>query len=342
LDAVKSTSRIVRLLAIAVVLALVVTTGVACKPEPQAEQPEVKIAFLYAIANPERAGGWDRADWPGIVYLRDELGWEVAIAENVAYSDSWNIARNYADNGYDIIVFPSNGFLDAYLEVAPEYPNTWFIMTSLTDTLPNSPRSAAWVPDMYMYGAVVGMIAAKASETGVIGVSGGMPIPVLELMYSGIIEGAKYVNPDARVIVSWAGDWVDIPKHREITELQIQQGADVIFTVTGPATTGVFEAAEAGGAKVIGYAADWYDDAPNAVLTSLIVDKKRMYVDMANQFLSDTLEKKMVMCGAEYFSIADFRGSLPDDKVAEIQDLFEKVKAGEIVIPVVEHPEVGP
>ncbi len=334
--------RVIRLLAVLLVLCLIASTGVACKPKPEAEQKKVKIAFLYAIANPAKAGGWDRADWPGIEYLRDELGWEVAIAENVAYSDSWAVARNYAENGYDIIVFPSNGFLDAYLQVAPEYPNAWFVMTSLTDSLPNSPRAAAWVPDMYMYGCVVGMVAAKASKTGVIGVSGGVPIPVLELMYSGIIEGAKYVNPDSKVIVYWAGDWVDIPKHREITALQIQKGADVIFTVTGPATTGVFEAAEAGGAKVIGYASDWYDDAPKAVLTSVIVDKKRMYVDMANQYLSGTLEKKMVMCGADYFTIADFRGSLPDDKVAEIQDLFNKLKSGEIVIPVVNHPEIAP
>lgn len=332
--------RVWRVLAVLVVLALAATAVVGCK-KPEAEA-KVKVAFLYAIANPERAGGWDRADWPGITYLRDELGWEVAIAENVSYADSWNTARNFANNGYDIIVFPSNGFLDAFLQVAPEFPNTWFVMTSLTDKLPSSPKAAAWVPDMYAYGCVVGMVAAKASKTGVIGVSGGMPIPVLQLMYSGIIEGAKYVNPNCKVIVNWAGDWVDIPKHRELTALQIRQGADVIFTVTGPATTGVFEAAEAGNAKVIGYAADWYNDAPKAVLTSVLVDKKRMYVDMANQFKSGTLEKKIVMCGPEYFSIADFRGSLPDTTVNEIRALFEDFKAGKIVIPVVNHPEVGP
>lgn len=334
-------NRIMRIMALLLVLCLAATVVVGCKPaaEPKAK---VKIAFLYAIPNPSKAGGWDRADWPGILYLRDELGWDVAIAENLPYSDTANTAISYAENGYDIVVLPSSAYVDVFLEVAPKYPNTWFILTSVTTSLPNSPHAAAWVPDMYTYGVVVGMIAAKASKTGTIGVSGGVPIPVLSLMYSGIIEGAKYVNPDSKVLVYWVGDWVDIPKHREITGLQIQRGADVIFTVSGPGTTGVLEAAEAGGAKVIGYAMDWYDDAPAATLTSLIVDKKRMYVDMANQFLGGTLEKKMVMCGPEYFTIADFRGTLEQGIIDEITVLFNKLKSGEIVIPEVLHPEITP
>lgn len=336
------TRRMMRVAAVLVLLCVVATVAVGCKPKPAAETKPVKIAFLYAIANPEKAGGWDRADWPGIVYLRDELKWDVAIAESVAYSDVASTAAGYAENGYDIVVFPSNGFVDAYMSVPPKYPNTWFVMTSAVDSLPNSPKVAAWVPDMYTYGAVVGMIAAQASKTGTIGVSGGVPIPVLSLMYSGIIEGAKYVNPDAKVIVMWVGDWSDVPRHREITSLQIQQGADIIFTVTGPGTTGVMEAAEAGGAKVIGYAVDFYDDAPKATLTSLIVDKKRMYVDLANQYTKGMFEKKMVMCGPDYFTIADFRGSLPQATIDEINALFAKVKSGEIIIPVVLHPEITP
>ncbi|MEW6546538.1 MAG: BMP family protein [Bacillota bacterium] len=329
------------------VLMMVSVAGCAGKkveqPQQPAEQakPKVKAGIMYAIMNPARAGGWDRADWAGIEYLRKELGWEVTVAEGVPYPQTAATAAGYAEKGYDIVIFPDNGQIEAFKEVPPKYPKTWFVMTSLCDELPNSPRVAAWFPDLYVYGNVVGAIAAKASKTGTIGVIGGVPIPALITMYSGIIEGAKYVRPDAKVLVYWVGDWVDVPKHREVTTLQVQQGADVIFAVSGPGTTGVFEGAEAGGAKVIGYAADWYEDAPKAVLTSVLIDKRQMYRDMAEQFMSGKLEKKMVNCGAEFFKVADFRGSLPADKVKEIEELVGKMQQGEIVIPVKIHEEIA-
>lgn len=302
---------------------------------------KIRVGTQFSITNPPKAGGWDRADWVGIEYMRNELGWEVSVAEGVPYPQAAATAAGFAEKGYDIVVFPDNGQIEAFKSVPAQYPDTWFVMTSGTDALPEgSDKVAAWVPNFYVYGNMVGAVAALASKSGIIGVSGGVPIPVLIEMYSGIIEGAKAVKPDVKVIVSWVGDWVDLPKHKEVTNLQIQQGADVIFTVTGLGTTGVFEAAEQGGAKCIGYAADWYDDAPKAVMTSVLIDKAQMYKDLADKFMNGTLKKEIYPCGAEFFKVADFRGSLDADTVAKINDVVKKLQSGELKIPVVQHPEI--
>ncbi len=308
------------------------TTGAAGKT--------IKVGTQFAITNPPKAGGWDRADWVGIEYMRKELGWEVSVAEGVPYPQSAAIAAGYAEKGYDIVVFPDNGQIEAFKSVPAQYPKTWFVMTSGTDSLPDAEKVAAWVPDFYIYGNMVGAVAALASKSGVIGVSGGVPIPVLLQMYSGIIEGAKAVRPEVKVDVSWVGDWVDLPKHKEVTNLQIQNGADVIFTVTGPGTTGVFEAAEQGGAKCIGYAADWYDDAPKAVMTSVLIDKAHMYKDLAEKFQKGTLKKQIYPVGANFFKLADFRGSLDSKMVAKIEEVVKNLQTGKLKIPVVMHPEI--
>lgn len=305
-------------------------------PEPEPEPEPVRVGVIYSIPDPARAGGWDRAQYAGHTILETEFGWEVSIAEAVEFPKLAETAAEFAEKGFDMVIFTSSAHAEAWNEVAPQYPDTWFFLMSVTETLPESENVAAWVPDMYVYGTMVGAVAAMASETGTIGAIGGMPIPALMLMYSGIIEGAKAINPESEVLVNWVGDWVDVAKHSEVTRLQTDQGADVIFAVTGPGTKGVLDGAEAGGAWVVGYAADWYADAPDVILTSIIVDTPPMYRELAEAFQAGTLTKGIYQLTAVNFTLADFRGKLPDLE-AEIKDTVAKIQRDEIQIPRVIH-----
>lgn len=346
-DAMSKRSAARRVLAgllVLLLLGLLAGCGGAAKEQkqqpPAQEKPKVKAGIMFSIVNPARAGGWDRADWAGIEALRNEYGWEVTVGEGVPYAQTAATAAGYAEKGYDLVIFPDAGQTEAFREVAPKYPKTWFVMMSMCDNLPNSPRVAAWSPDLYAYGEMVGLVAAKATKSGTIGLIGGVPVPALVTLFSGAIEAAKFVRPDVKVLTYFVGDWVDVAKHRELAALQIQQGADVIFPETGPGTLGCYEAAQAGGAKIVGFAWDMYEDAPKVMLTSVIINKPRMYKDLAEQFMSGKLEKKIVNCGAEYFGLSDFRGSLPEETVKEIQDLVAKLQKGELPIPVVIHEEI--
>jgi basic membrane protein A len=327
-----------------------ILTGCGAKPAPAdsakpAEQPKdapktLKVGSMFSVPDPANGGGWDRAHYQGLMTLKEKYGWEVSVAENVPYPKISETALNYLDKGYDMIIYPDNGMIESWKELAPQFQDKWMLMTSAVDALPDSPKVAAYAPNFYEYGNMVGIAAAKASKTGKIGLLGGSPIPVLESLFSGIIEGAKAVNPNAEVVVYWAGDWVDTAKHREITLLEIQEGADVIFTVTGPAAKGVYEAAESKNAKVIGYCWDLYNDNPKAIMTSLMLDTPKMYDEIGKDFQDGTLEKKVYDLGSKYFNFADFRGSVPADVEKDIKDTVEKFKNGELKIPVVIHEEI--
>lgn len=303
---------------------------------------KVKAGMMFSITNPPKAGGFDRADWVGVQYLKNDLGWEVAVAEGVPYPQTAAVATGYAEKGYNPVIFPDAGQSEAFKSVPAQYPKTWFVMMSAVDALPDAPNVVAWVPDFYKYGNMVGIIAAKATKSGKIGLVGGVPIPALVILFSGAIEGAKAVNPNVEVIVSWVGDWVDLPKHKEVTNLQVQKGADVIFPETGPGTTGVLEAAEAGNAKVIGFAADYYDDAPKVILTSALIDKAKMYKQMAEAFSNGTLKKQIYPVGFDFFGAAPFRGSVSAEVEKDITDTIAKLRSGELKIPEVMHEEINP
>ncbi|MGI6485490.1 MAG: BMP family ABC transporter substrate-binding protein [Thermoanaerobacterales bacterium] len=330
---------------LAIFISSIMITGCGGNSEAESgsedqEGQAIQVGSMFSVPDPPNAGGWDRAHWAGLMTLKNEFGWDVSVAENVPYPKTAETAVGYLDKGYDMIIFPDNGMIEAWKELAPQYPDKWMIITSMADELPDSPKAVAYAPDFYEYGNLIGMALATSSETGKIGLLGGSPIPVLETLFSGAIEGAKYINPDAEVVVYWAGDWVDTAKHRELTALMTQNGVDSIFTVTGQAAMGVYEAAESNGAKVIGYCADLYEDNPNAIMTSLLMDTPLLYSEVAENFTNGTLENKIYNMGSKYFKFADFRGSVPEEVEREILDLTERFKNGEIEIPVVIHEEI--
>lgn len=303
-----------------------------------AEMP--KVCSMFSVPDPENGGGWDRAQSAGLSVLKDEYGWELSVAEDVPYAKISETTLNYLDKGYNMVIFPDNGMIESWKELAPQYPDTWMVMTSLADELPDSPKSAAYAPDFFVYGNMVGIAMAKASATGKIGIVGGAPIPVLETLFSGIIEGAKYVNPNIAYTVYWAGDWVDTAKHKELALLQTNDGADVLFTVTGPGAKGIYDAAVEGGAKVIGYAWDLYNDNPQAFMTSLQIDFPALYMEVAENFVNGTMEHKIYDMGLKYFYFADFRGSVPAEVEKDILDTVQQLKDGSLTITKVLHPEI--
>ena len=68
----------------------------------------------------------------------------------------------------------------------------------------------------------------------------------------GYLEGAAYVNPDIKAVVSYTGNWDDSAKGKELALVQYNAGADIVFQLASNAGVGVFEAAKETGNLAIG------------------------------------------------------------------------------------------
>src|SRR5690606_36629770 len=99
------------------------------------------------------------------------------------------------------------------------------------------------------------------------------------------------------------GDWTNIPRAREVTAMQVQRGGDVVLGNAGVGTRGVLDASQTGKAKFIGYATDWAADAPDIVLTSVILDIPGWYEALAKDVADGTVEPKIYTFGAETFTV---------------------------------------
>jgi basic membrane protein A and related proteins len=154
--------------------------------------------------------------------------------------------------GYQAVV--ANGFLlaDAVSTAAKQYPNIkWAIVDYNWALLKDKPSNAVGLTfkseqSGYLVGYLAGLLAKKKGGKQVLGAVGGKKLPSVDNWMAGYRAGAKRANPKMKVLIEYAGDFVNslAPKCKEIALKQIAQGAQAIFQVAGGCGLGALEAAK--------------------------------------------------------------------------------------------------
>ncbi len=199
----------------------------------------------------------------------------------------------------------------------------------------------------FLAGAAAALFTTKTDLPGVndkkiIGWVGGMDIPVLHDFLVGYEQGAKYVDPDVKILVSFAGTFNDPLKGKELTLAQYDQGADIVMNVASNTGNGILEAANETGKYAIGV--DLNQDAiyPGHILTSMLkrVDQAsyKLVKDVVeNTFVGDTvIEMGIASGGVSLTDMSVMKEALgdkfPQDLLDRIQVLTEEVKNGTITV----------
>jgi len=135
------------------------------------------------------------------------------------------------------------GFLltEAITEVANQYPDDSFL---LIDSVSDAPNVASVLFKEQEAAFLAGVAAGLSTTSNKLGVVGGVKIPPVVRYAVGFEAGAKSVNPDAEVIVSYADTFSDPALGKELTLAQYNQGVDIAFPVAGATGIGSFDAAK--------------------------------------------------------------------------------------------------
>lgn len=261
----------------------------AAPAEPEAAAPEEAEAepgagsIAVVLTGPWDDNSWNEAGYNAVQAL-GEKGARTAFSESVADADAARVLREYAEQGFDMIVAHSFSFQDAAFQVAEEFPDANFAWGG------GIGRTAKNVADydqpFYEAAYPIGVLAGHMSQSGVLGALYGFDIPVCHAMGEALLAGAKTVNPDATLIQTAVGDWVDVAKAKEAALAQADAGVDFwIECGEGPAL-GAIEAAKEVGGYVTGYVGDMTENGPDVVLVNLIWNLEPLF----GQMLADTLD----------------------------------------------------
>ncbi len=241
--------------------ALALTVGMA-----QADSP----ALIFDLGG-KFDKSFNEAAYNGAERWREETGGSYREIEMQSAAQRVQFARRMAEAGSDPIVVMGFQNAPTLEEVAPDYPDTSFVLIDAVVDLPNV-RSVIFAEHEGSF--LVGMLAAMASETGTISFVGGMEIPLITAFACGYAQGARAVNPDIEIIVNYTGStpeaWNDPVRGSEIASGQISQGSDVVFAAAGGTGLGVLQTAEDEGVFSIGVDSNQNHLHPGSVLTSML------------------------------------------------------------------------
>lgn len=325
------------------VLVLLSLLLAACAPSTstpventQGQAQKLKVAFV--IPGSISDGAFGTISYQGVQAVKEEAFIEKAdyVEGVVAATDAAKAIRDYIADGYDVVWGQSGAHGATVMEIAPEFPNTVFV--SLASPPSDQQFDNMWFSLSEYEGAyyIAGALAAKMTASNTIGYVGGRENPLYVACSKAYEEGAKSANPDIKVLTVFTGDFNDPIKAKEATASQIDSGADVITHLQSLGMTGVFAAAEEStqaGKKVwvIGKDTDQYEQAPDVVLTSVIIDYGVQMKEILSEIAAGKRAGSMpqsVVNGSVY--LADFRGNVPADVMAQIDELTKQVIAGEV------------
>jgi len=266
-------------------VALLVSGLGACAGDGASEaEPKLRVALL--TSGPVSDAGWYAGAYEGLLRIEEDLGARVSHQQTETPAEFDEAFIAYASSGYDLIFAHGNEYQDAAIRAGDKFPDVTIIVSGGGRVSDNV------VPLIFRLeegSYLAGMAAAAMTESGIVGMVGGVEIPPARGTFVAFEAGARSVDPDIEVLEVFTGDWNDVAAAKEATVAQLSRGADVIIHNLDAASFAVFQAvreARAAGrmAWAIGMNSDQNDVAPDVILGSAVIRIADAFVETARMW----------------------------------------------------------
>ena len=316
--------------------------GTSPVEEPLVE-PEEQELFRVAVVMPSAITdlAFSQSMYDALASIQAEMGgtekMELVYSEGMFVVDDAAAAiRDYAAEGFDLVIAHGSQYGSSLQEIAPDFPETAFAWGTTLDTFTDQ-----GINNVFAYeaasdqgGYVNGVIAASLSESGVIGVVGPIETGDAKLYVDGFVAGAKSVNPDIDVNVNWIGSFSDVALAAEAANTHISAGADVL-TGTAQMVVGAIGVAEENGALWFGTQADQSSLAPGIVVANQVYHWEIVLNEMIGLIRTGTMGGQSYRINlANGGEVIEYNGEydLSDDVKALAEATVQGIVDGSIVV----------
>ncbi len=199
---------------------------------------------------------------------------ELVYSENMFVVDDAAAAiRDYASQGYNLVIAHGSQYGSSLKEIAPDFPTTAFAHGTTVDTFVDEgiKNVFAYEAASHEGGYVNGVMAAKLTKTGVIGIVGPIETGDAKLYVDGFVAGVKATDPNVEVNVNYIGSFSDVAIAAEAANTHISAGADVL-SGTAQMVVGAIGVAKENGVLWFGTQASQTSLAPDIVVANQVYD----------------------------------------------------------------------
>jgi len=218
----------VRILVVIMVI-LLLSNAMTFAAENDLEITEkVKIALIVPSTIDDLA--WSQIMYEGIKAVQKKYGEdkiEIEVSERLWNAvDAGSAIRQYASQGFDIVIAHGAQYQSVLDEIAPDFPKSSFAYG--TGFATNHPNIFAYDPQAQQGAYLLGIMAGLKTKTNIVGIVGPVKSGDAIKYNIGFEQGVKAINPDAAVRIAYTGSFGDLVAAGEIARTHIKAGADVL------------------------------------------------------------------------------------------------------------------
>ena len=322
-----------KLVVLVLVLMLVLGTLISPAMAESTKKPEdykVAVLTIRKLTTPA-----DLSTLAGIEKLKSDLGINCKIIECQDIAEYKEQMQAVSEEGYDVIYFIYDNFLEAAQELAPLYPNTKYIglwINKPDNTIPNL-KPLFFRPEQGAY--MCGAAAALMTQTNKVAFLGGGYNPGIVTFLAGYEAGIKATKPDCELIVTWAETFEDPLKGKELANSLYDRGVDIIFQVANQTGLGAIDAAKERGKYIIGVDVDQSPLAPDNIIASCLLDHGYATFDSISKTFEGKFDNSQVYYGLQEGTpvIAVNSKLVSADVQTKINEIQQTIIDGKVTVP---------
>ena len=267
-------------LVLTVLLSLLLSACVVPTPVQAPAAEEADELFRVAVIMPSTINdlAFSQSIYSALLAIQEEMGgpekMELVYSESMFVVDDAAAAiRDYASEGYDLVIAHGSQYGSSLREIAPDFPETAFAHGTTVDTFADEgvENVFAYEAASHEGGYVNGVMAALLTDSNVIGVVGPIETGDAKLYVDGFAAGVKATKPDAEVNVNYIGSFSDVALASEAANTHVKAGADAL-TGTAQMVVGAIGVAEENDVLWFGTQASQTSLAPGIVVANQVYD----------------------------------------------------------------------
>lgn len=279
--------------------------------------------------------GWNQLAYEGLQQLEKD-GVETSHQVTKKAADWQPALRDFGDKKYNLVLCHGYEFGENVKEIAKSYPDTKFVVVSGDVT--QAPNVVSMVPKLEEATYLLGMAAGSLTKSNVIGLIGGMKLPVVTSTFLAFEQGVKATNPKARVLTNYVGNFEDQNAAKEATKQMIAQGADVFFHNADQAGKGMFQAAqEAQNILVFGSNRNQNSVAPSICVASAVIEMPHAFEQVVKSVQDNSFQPQNIELNIPNDNImvewnSALKSKVPAATMKKIEDAQTQIKSGKLKI----------
>jgi len=262
---------------------------------------------------------------------------QISYTEPNSTAELESSLRNYAKEGYHLIIANGFEFEHPCYNVAKDFPDTKF---AIIDSFVDLPNVASLVFNEEEGSFLVGALSAMTTKTDQVGFVGGLYVPLIEKFYLGYQKGVKYIDPSINVLEEYIGGdnpFNDQKKGYELASTMSDQGADIIYHAAGGSGLGVINAAKDNNIYAIGVDKNQDAVAPGFVLTSMVKKVDFVVFDIIKNFINNNFKSGEKVYGISNggIGLTNFQYSkkiVTPDIISRVNELKSQIINKEIIV----------